>query len=382
MDATDYAHTGPGTLMGRILRQYWQAVATTEEVDQKQAVPTRIMNEDLTVYKGESGQYFTVDFRCAHRGTQLSTGWVEGDCIRCFYHGWKYDGSGQCVEMPAEDPSFPPKVKIKSYPTQAYAGLIFAYFGEGAPPPMWRHPELERDYGVKWTEKKVWNCNWFQRLENAIDGSHLGFVHSGSEFGQQVSGAMPEFEYLETEWGMQLKSIRPGDNLRINELHFPNVIHIRTPVLTETVNKIPWSDLFNWYTPVDDTHSVLFSSRSAPLLGEDARDFERRLPPHRYYNPADEHDALFANPRLADHTADPVSSQDYIAQLGQGAIADRLNERLGRGDAGIVFARGLFRRELARLEKGLPLKQWTLKPPGPPLPIPPGVPEAPDAVAR
>jgi 5,5'-dehydrodivanillate O-demethylase oxygenase subunit len=94
MDTTDYPYAGPGTLMGRILRQYWQPVATTEEVDQKKALPTRIMSEDLTVYKGESGQYYVVDFRCAHRGTQLSTGWVEGECIRCFYHGWKYDGSG------------------------------------------------------------------------------------------------------------------------------------------------------------------------------------------------------------------------------------------------------------------------------------------------
>ena len=69
-------------------------------------------------------------FRCAHRGTQLSTGWVEGDCVRCFYHGWKYDGAGQCVELPAEDPASR-QVRIASYPTEEYLGLIFAYLGEG-----------------------------------------------------------------------------------------------------------------------------------------------------------------------------------------------------------------------------------------------------------
>jgi 5,5'-dehydrodivanillate O-demethylase len=381
MDTTDYVHTGPGTLMGRLLRQYWQPVATTEEVEQKKAIPTRILNEDLTVYQGESGQFYVVDFRCAHRGTQLSTGWVEGECIRCFYHGWKYDGTGQCVEMPAEDPSFPPKVKIKSYPTVAYAGLVFAYFGEGTPPPPPRHWELDRPYGVKWTEKKVWHCNWFQRLENAIDGSHLAFVHRGSEFGQQVTTQIPDFEYEETEWGMVLRSIRSPNNLRVNELHWPNCIHIRTPVLTGVADKLPWSDLFNWYTPIDDEHSVLFSARCAPLVGEDARRFEERLPAHRYYNPADEHDMLFANPRAADTRPDPVSAQDYLAQLGQGPIADRINERLGRSDAGIVFARALFKREMARLERGLPLKQWKPKPPGLPLPVPPGVPEAPDVAA-
>jgi 5,5'-dehydrodivanillate O-demethylase len=126
VDTTDYAHAGPGTPMGRILRRFWQPVAMTEDVDRQGALPVRILHEDLTVYRGASGRYHVVDFRCAHRGTQLSTGWVEGDCIRCFYHGWKYDGSGQCVEMPAEDSSFPAKVRIKSYPTQAYAGLVFA----------------------------------------------------------------------------------------------------------------------------------------------------------------------------------------------------------------------------------------------------------------
>jgi 5,5'-dehydrodivanillate O-demethylase oxygenase subunit len=376
VDSTNYHDAGPGTLMGRIFRQYWQPVATTEEVDRAKALPTRILHEDLTVYKGESGQYYVVDFRCAHRGTQLSTGWVEGDCIRCFYHGWKYDGSGQCVEQPAEDATFAAKVKIKSYPTQAYAGLVFAYFGEGEPPPMWRFTELEQDFGVTWTEKKLWNCNWFQRVENAIDGSHLAFVHSGSEFGQHVSRDIPQFEVEETGWGMRMRSFRSPENIRINEFHFPSVLHIRAPVLTGTVGRLPWPDLFNWYTPVDETHSVLLSARWVGLTGADARDFEERLPPVRYYNPADEHELLFANPREADHRVDPVAAQDYVAQLGQGAIADRINERLGKGDAGIVFARGLLRREMAKLEKGLPLKQWERKAPGPPLPLPPGVPEA------
>ena len=89
------------------------------------------MGEDYTLYRGEDGAAHVVAPRCAHRGTQLSTGWVEADCLRCFYHGWKYDSTGQCVEMPAEDPSFPPRVKIRGYPTEEYLGLVFAFLGEG-----------------------------------------------------------------------------------------------------------------------------------------------------------------------------------------------------------------------------------------------------------
>src|SRR5207302_5353628 len=100
---------------------------------------------DFTLYRGESGQVHLLDFRCAHRGTQLSTGWIEGDSLRCFYHGWMYDGSGQCIEQPAEPEPFCSRIKIRSYPVQEYLGLVFAYLGEGEAPPFRRIAQLEAE---------------------------------------------------------------------------------------------------------------------------------------------------------------------------------------------------------------------------------------------
>ena len=91
----DFTRTGPGTLAGRYLRRFWQPVSRARDLLPGQARPVQVMSEKFTLYRGEDGTPHLVDFRCAHRGTQLSTGWVEGDCIRCLYHGWKYDGSGQ-----------------------------------------------------------------------------------------------------------------------------------------------------------------------------------------------------------------------------------------------------------------------------------------------
>src|SRR3954453_20964460 len=144
-DYTDHVHVGPGTLTGRYLRRFWQPVYEAAALARGHAKPLRILGEDYTLYRGEDGTPHVVAPRCSHRGTRLSTGWVEGDCIRCFYHGWKYDASGQCVEMPAEDPSFPPKVKIASYPTREYLGLIFGYVGEGEPPALPCFPDFECD---------------------------------------------------------------------------------------------------------------------------------------------------------------------------------------------------------------------------------------------
>jgi 5,5'-dehydrodivanillate O-demethylase len=140
---TDYAHTGPDTLGGKLMRSVWQPVSLSESVEAGRAIPIQIMGEEFTFYRGETGTPHLVAGRCAHRNTQLSVGWIEGDCIRCFYHGWKYDEDGQCVEQAVENPGFAAKVSIPSYPVQEYLGLVFAYLGEGEPPPMQRYPEFE-----------------------------------------------------------------------------------------------------------------------------------------------------------------------------------------------------------------------------------------------
>ncbi len=105
-DYTDFAHIGPGTLAGRYMRKFWQPVYHSDRIQPGHAKPVRLLGEDFTLFRGEGGAAHVIASRCAHRGMQLSPGWVEGDCIRCFYHGWKYDGTGQCVEQPAEPKTF------------------------------------------------------------------------------------------------------------------------------------------------------------------------------------------------------------------------------------------------------------------------------------
>src|SRR2546421_7073828 len=90
--------TGPATGMGQLLRRFWQPVAVSHAVKPGTAVPLRVLGEDFTLYRGERGAAHLIASRCAHRRTVLHTGWVQGDEIRCIYHGWKYDGTGQCTE--------------------------------------------------------------------------------------------------------------------------------------------------------------------------------------------------------------------------------------------------------------------------------------------
>src|SRR3954452_2030070 len=152
----DITHTGPDTLAGKYLRLFWQPIYRAQDLAAGRAVPVRIMSEDYTLYRGESGQVYLVDADCAHRGTQLSVGWVQGENVRCRYHGWMYDGSGQCVEQPLEDRPFCDRLRIRSYPVQESLGLIFPYLGEGARPRIKHLPDADRPGYVEAGPPEYW----------------------------------------------------------------------------------------------------------------------------------------------------------------------------------------------------------------------------------
>jgi len=123
----DLVSTRPGSLAGTYMRRFWHPIYRAEDIKPGEAKPLSIMSENFTLYRGETGTPHIVDFRCPHRGAQLSAGWVEGDSIRCMYHGWCFESAGQCIEQPAEDKPFAKKIRIRSYPAREYLGLIFAY---------------------------------------------------------------------------------------------------------------------------------------------------------------------------------------------------------------------------------------------------------------
>jgi 5,5'-dehydrodivanillate O-demethylase oxygenase subunit len=362
-DFTDFAHTGPGTLAGRYLRRFWQPIHRAIDLPPGHAKPLRILGEDFTLYRGEDGTPHVVAPRCAHRGTQLSTGWVEGDCIRCFYHGWKYDGSGQCLEMPAEDPSFPPKVRIASYPTEEYLGLVFAYLGDGAAPPLPRYLDFERP-GVLHATTYVRECNFFQNIENGLDPVHTAFAHRdpGAKFRGLIG--VPRMEGEESPWGITMRGTRPNGLVRVNQYGMPNLLHLKLDLGDPEAG---WHDVMAWRVPIDDERHCSFSANLIALSGdvgerylerEAQRDAELATHP-----PAMElADAILRGElRIADVAEHPglINIQDIVAQAGQGRLVDRAQDRLGRSDVLVILLRKIWGRELHALAEGRPLTAWT-----------------------
>jgi phenylpropionate dioxygenase-like ring-hydroxylating dioxygenase large terminal subunit len=356
----DIIHTGPGTIGGRYLRSFWQPVAIAADLPAGRAKPLRVMSEDFALYRGESGAPQVLAPYCAHRGTLLSTGWVEGDALRCFYHGWKYAADGRCIEAPAEREGFAKNVCVRSYPTREYLGLIFAYLGDGEAPPFPRYSDLEDD-GVREVDGYRRDCNFFNNIENQCDPVHVAFAHRTSAFTEGGLKGVPLVSAEETEWGLALKAERPGIGVRMTQIGMPNILHIKSSPSGEGGG---WSDMFAWRVPIDDRCHNSFNIHLHRVSGEAAERFRTRRAARDTKGLGSVAELGAAIRRGEIHVEEVkdhpeiVGIQDDVAQLGQGVIADREHELLGRSDVGVVLVRRLWLRELKALAEGRPLKPW------------------------
>ena len=98
-----YERVGKETQGGKWLRSSWHGVLESKDLKAGQPRELKLLGEELVIYRDSRGQPRVLEGRCAHRRAKLSIGKVDGDCIRCAYHGWLYDGAGQCVEQPNEE---------------------------------------------------------------------------------------------------------------------------------------------------------------------------------------------------------------------------------------------------------------------------------------
>ncbi|WP_319454723.1 MULTISPECIES: Rieske 2Fe-2S domain-containing protein [unclassified Mycobacterium] len=357
----DFEHTGPGRPAGHLLRQCWQPVYVAEDLPPGGAVPLKILHEELTLYRGEDGGAHVIAGRCAHRGVPLSVGIVEGDCVRCRYHGWQYDQSGQCVDQPAEPKSFAAKVQIASYPVEEYFGFIWTYLGESPVPELPRWPELDEFGRFHIVELRKWN--YFHDLENTVDDVHQFWVHADGVYQDDGNaGKMPEITAESTDFGLTQSSLFDNGFVRRLALIMPNTLYFNAGA-----GVLRGFKSFLWNVPVDDENHMMFflfiAAHLPPDVGamvaqgvRDSREYLSQL------RPVDEvvRAVLSGRERWEDieDRPDRVLIEDGIVLLGQGVLPDRSQNRLGSSDAAIILLRRLYARELAAIEAGRPLAKF------------------------
>jgi 5,5'-dehydrodivanillate O-demethylase len=347
--------------MGKLLRKFWHPIALVDDLPRGKAQALRILSEDLTLYRGQSGRPYLVGGRCAHRCTVLHTGVIQGEQIRCMYHGWRYDGTGLCTDIPAEKQPRTRPIKIAGYPVHEYCGVIFAYLGE-EPAPAFDLPRkdvLEEQGRSFIPYRSVWDCNWFQHVENSLDAVHVSFAHlwgSVGEFGSSVTASIPDLSYSETPAGIRQVATRPNNNVRISDWTFPNNNHVVAP---PAIKGDPWVHISAWPTPIDDTSTARFVIYSVETT-DPAKLATMKAQYDLDYSPMHHYDELFHQGVIAGvNEAGLQNAQDYVAVRGQGVICDRSQENLSTSDAGVAFLRRIFLRELEAIRLGRPTKQWS-----------------------
>ncbi|HEV7661919.1 MAG TPA: Rieske 2Fe-2S domain-containing protein [Chloroflexota bacterium] len=352
------SRVGPGTLMGNLMRQYWLPAMLSSELPTPDADPVRVMllGERLIAFRDTSGSVGLLQNNCPHRGASLFFGRNEESGLRCAYHGWKFDTSGACVDMPNEpaESDFRTKVNAVAYPTQERGGIVWTYMGPRAePPPL---PDLEPnmlpDERVVVTAMQR-ECNWLQGLEGDVDTSHLGFLHLGAvdlestkpgTFAHYtVKDRAPRYSVVDTDYGAMYGAYRPGGEgmqyWRLAQYLFPFYAMIPTGVLGLQILARAW-------VPMDDEHMMFFSMGAAPgrarpgeevlantsdwygrfrLVGNVSNDYRMDRAKQR---------------RKEDYTGIPgIHTQDQAITESMGSIFDRTSEHLGTSDVMVIRVR-------------------------------------------
>ena len=161
------------------LKNIWYVAAWDKEVTTDKMFARTIIGVPVLMYRKQDGDIAALEDRCCHRGAPLSVGRREGDCVRCMYHGLKFDAKGQCVEAPAQ-PRIPPQAKVRTFPVVQRHRWVWIWMGD----PCKADPSLIPD--TQWLDHPQWrsldgyihyDVNYLLICDNLLDFSHLPFVH-------------------------------------------------------------------------------------------------------------------------------------------------------------------------------------------------------------
>ena len=348
------SQVGRGTPGGELMRRYWHPIAAAAELDERPTKPVRLLGEDLVLFKDRSGTVGLIGRLCPHRRVDLSYGIPEEHGIRCMYHGWVMDATGQCIEQPFEetvhpDGRFRQKVKIDGYAIQELAGVLWAYMGPDPIPSLPRWELLVRENTVRETTFRKLACNWLQCQENSVDPVHLEWLHVyNTKYRNEQRGVTETFlpssirteriSFETTSFGIQRYRMLDGngedhkDWVVGHPMMFPNFNYSSAGI----------HELIQYRVPTDDTHTLhvtCYAYSAAP----GAKAPPQSTVPYRY-EPTRDSDG---QPRL-----DLILDQDMAAWESQGELVDRTREHLGESDRGLLMFRKLLRSQLRVVAEG------------------------------
>lgn len=376
--------------MGQMMRRHWTPACMTEEVARAGGAPRRVrlFGEDLVAFRGADGKVAILGEHCPHRLASLALARVEGSALVCLYHGWKVDGAGRVLEMPAEPVESSRKDRIKhlSYPVHDDGSMIWIYMGpQGAghsvpefPTPPW----CDKPGNSVAIAKIHQASNWAQGVEGTIDSSHSSTLHSSQIVasstvkGSTDSGDRKEFriarpsadrsprlEVQYTSYGFRYAALRkPFENPETTD-------YVRiTAYVAPYISLIPSAQQFRSaqiFVPVDDRNSIFYfviwsDTMRFDQAGWQAENFAKvGVDVDKYHRKIRNRDNDYLQDREAMQRGDftgilGVPNQDMAMEETMGAIVERSKENLGASDLAIVRFRQLMLHAVREFMQGKP----------------------------
>jgi phthalate 4,5-dioxygenase len=370
-DSEDLVRVGPGTTMGKLMRQYWLPAAMSSEL-KADGEPMRLMllGEHLIAFRDSTGRIGVMDHKCPHRCASLFLGRNEGNGLRCVYHGWKFDAEGNCVDMPSvpAERDFKHLVHAKAYKATERNGLIWVYMGDRKTAPALPQIEAtllpESEVQIQFVQRE---CNWLQALEGDIDTCHFGFLHAGgieadmiaedNIFRYTVTNRAPDYHVGDTPTGTMYAAYRDGGA----DQTYWRFANFMLPFWTQTPQGKFATHLHNRaWVPMDDYHTMFVSLRwkHEPAFVTNNKDGQLMPGFSRVFdyipNTTDWHGRWRLNGRpendwLIDREAQAtggnytgiagIHQQDQAVTESMGPITDHLSEHLGPSDMMIMRTR-------------------------------------------
>jgi len=318
------------------LRNLWYPLAQAAQLG-AQPLGMRALGEELVLWRDSAGRAHTFVDRCPHRDTRLSLGAVVGGVLACAYHGLQFDATGQCVAVPTEGGDCPlaRRLRVRSYPTEERAGLIFGYIGDVErlpPPPLTLAAELEDPAWSGFICEATWQASWLRILDNLTDPMHGPYLH-GHSYTLSRGLKADRIAVTELQDGGFLIARKNQRDVNIDWIEFHN-----TGLLWNRLD-IPYPPsagpggplrIISLVRPHDEHWTTAYFLRYRQVSG-----WRRRI-----------WRTLYRGVLERKHWA--VLEQDRVALERLRGVESRLHEHLAQADLGVIHQRRLLQQELAR----------------------------------
>ena len=371
--------TDKGTPMGELFRQYWIPALLASELPENDCPPVRVklLGEPMVAFRDSDGRYGLMEEFCAHRRVSLWFARNEEGGLRCPYHGWKYDVTGQCMEIPSEDEDsdYYKSIKLQAYPLINVGDVLWTHMGDEEicpPEPEWEFATVSPEQTV--ATKRSQECNWLQALEGGIDSSHVSFLHSnelerdplfkGAKANQyNLNDLKPVFDVSQSDGGLYIGVRRNVED----DKYYWRITQWVMPCFTMIPPRADHPQHGHFWVPIDDENCWTWSydyHPERPLTAEerqaclDGKGVHSETIPGTF-RPVQNKGNDYLMDRAAQKRGDTYSGiagfamQDASLQESMGPIVDRSRENLVGTDYGIVMMRNRLRKAATELrDKG------------------------------